>query len=97
MNPQNTVSLILNTENFDLIASGEKKKEYRSLSDRNIALFVDDPDGEADFKPIEFVLFYLGYRKDRKKMLVEVIDLDIEETKEWGPQIVISLGNILPG
>lgn len=96
VNEKLRVSLVLNRENFNLIASGEKKKEYRSLSDRNISLFIDDPESdEPSMKPVTEVMFFEGYSKNRKQILVSVIDTDVEEVEPDVYEIVIHLGDFL--
>lgn len=89
------VSLILSKVNFDLILSGKKKTEYRDLSDRNLSLFVDDPfGGNPQFKPIKQVRFFEGYRKDRRCMVLEVTDIDIE-CLDGCDVIAVHLGDFL--
>lgn len=71
---------------LDMIASGEKKEEYRDLTSyydtrfSNVVKFMDD--GKQQF----YVLLRAGYRKDSPHIAVECW-LDIGEGQpEWGAE-----------
>lgn len=86
-NDSNVLKLVLKKKWFDMIASGEKKEEYRELKPYWIKrLFCDLGNAEAG-EPVkyEFVTFYLGYAKDRPKMTfkIEGIIYDVGRP-EWG-------------
>lgn len=99
------VLLVLTTEFFLEILSGEKKTEYRAFTEFYISRFCkQDADGEIDgTKDIETVKFALGYSKNRPEMIVEVkgihIEHDLEEIKEFltteNCEFAIDLGEIL--
>lgn len=90
--------LTLKKKWFDMIASGEKKEEYREIKpywyDR---LF----DNEGMGKGYDIVRFRNGYAKDSPT--VDVVCEDITQstgTKEWGAEsgrqyFVIQLGDII--
>lgn len=84
---------------FDMIASGEKKEDYRELKPywfKRLKLQV----GYRDF---ESVLFRNGYRKDSPKIRVEFLGTHQGRAKaEWsggatGCFYVIKLGKLLKG
>jgi len=90
-----TLILTLKTQWYNLIASGEKKEEYREIKDYwRKRLFQGD-------EPIKYdrVVFYLGYSKGRPSMAFKIEDIHIGHGKpEWGAKpgeeyFVISLGN----
>lgn len=90
------IQLIIKGEFFDQIASGAKTKEYRAMSDRNVSLFISGSEtGNPEFKPIKTILFFLGYTKGRKSMVLEALDLDVEEVEPGYWEIVVTLGGIL--
>ena len=99
------VLLVLTTEFFLEILSGEKKEEYRAFTEFYLARFCKlDKDGEIDgMKEIETIKFALGYAKDRPEMIVECkgifIEHDEDEEKEFldttNCEFVIDLGEIL--
>lgn len=90
------IQLIIKGAFFDQIAAGTKTKEYRAMSNRNLSLFFDGLKTEAPFfKPITSVLFWHGYEKGRRGMVVAVEDLDVEQAEDDFWDIVVSLGDIL--
>lgn len=67
---------------LDLILSGEKKVEYRDVTDYYIdRLCVMKEDGETIdyFKPIESVEFVCGYKQDAFKAVFKVEKIALEE------------------
>lgn len=97
------LKLTLKKKWFDMILSGEKKEEYRELKkhweqrleDNRFVPFV------YRFKEYDAVEFTNGYGKDKPRMLVECIRIDIDDPRpEWygenpKPCYVIFLGKIL--
>lgn len=93
--------LTLKKKWFDMIASGEKKEEYREIKqhwmDRLWAWgnLFDDP---REFSAVEFKN---GYGKNSPTMLVEWISTEVGKAKpEWsdnweGDVFVIRLGSII--
>ena len=94
-----------------MIASGEKKEEYRELKaywynrmcEFEIVLRKDEPSRReyGDFKKFDVVRFKNGYGKDAPTMDVEVEGIMIKGGREeWGAEpyrnyFVIKLGNII--
>lgn len=71
---------------FDMIASGEKKEEYRALTEYYDSRFSNAPrfldDGRWQF----YVQLRAGYRKDSPTMVITCW-LDVGEGKpEWGAE-----------
>lgn len=62
-----TLHLNLKKEWFDMILSGEKKEEYRELTDYWKKRFSN-----AKAKGIKHITFSNGYAKDRRQMIVLV-------------------------
>ena len=60
-----TLHLVLKRKWWDMIASGEKREEYRTQSDYWIKRLVDGEyygsDGLNKYNPFENVCFHLGY------------------------------------
>ena len=82
----NTLKLVLKKKWFDMIASGEKKEEYRELTEYWESRLVTHPNWTdmAFFKEFDAVTFYLGYTKDRPSMTFKVKDIRIGLCKpEW--------------
>lgn len=87
---------------FDMIASGEKKEEYRDLTEYWQVRLVDHIyDQLYDFKKFDEVYFKNGYLKDSPFLKVKCKGIRIGEGKpEWGAEpgkkyFVIELGEIL--
>ena len=59
-----TLKLVLKKKWYDMIASGEKKEEYREITDYWIK--------RISGKGYKFVTFYLGYAKNRPSMTFEM-------------------------
>ena len=98
MNNSMDLKLILKKRWFDLIASGEKKEEYREIKPYWGKRLTDLPNGhylfshrygyqKFHFKDITSVTFYLGYQKDRPSMTFKVDGIEIGKGKEeWGAE-----------
>lgn len=86
-----TLKLVLKRKWFDMIASGEKKEEYRDLTKYWTKRILKD-------YPWLMVTFYLGYAKDRPSMTFTIASITVGEGKpEWGAEswkryFVIKLG-----
>jgi len=90
---------------FDMIASGEKKQEYREIKDywckrlTDNFLFVNGVD--IKLKQFDFVCFRNGYQSDAPELWVACKGITIGKAKpEWsdnwkGDVFVIELGRIL--
>lgn len=84
--------LTLKREWFDMIASGEKREEYREIKDYWIK--------RLSGKTYDFVHFRNGYSKGCPEMLVECKGIDVGYGKQrWGAgsaeRFKIKLGRIL--
>lgn len=88
--------LVLSYRWFDMIASGEKKEEYREIKPTFVKAFS---------KPITQVEFYRGYQKNRQQMTVEVLEItkgtarpEWSDSKLFDPNqevFILKLGKIL--
>lgn len=86
---------------FDMIASGEKKEEYREIKPHWQRVFTSyiKIKGKRYHPSDVNIIFSNGYSKNRRQMLVPVLYLSVNEGKpEWGAEVgkeyfVISLGN----
>lgn len=98
-----TLDLVLKKQWYDMIASGEKKEEYREIKPYWIGRLadMDDRDDNCSYysiKRYDRVTFHLGYSKDRPSMTFAIKDITIAEGKpEWGAKegikyFVIRLG-----
>ncbi len=97
------LTLTLKKKWFDMIASGEKKEEYREIKDywrvrleeKNAPLDVFTP------KKFDKIKFKNGYSKDAPTMIVECLGMELDYSKpEWCNGVidmfyVIKLGKIL--
>lgn len=106
-----TLKLVLKGKWFDLIASGEKKEEYRDITPFYTSRLVDKQATEEHnannhfksvvYKDFDSVEFYLGYASNRPTMLVECLGISKSYGKDkWGagPGVVyynIKLGKII--
>lgn len=106
----NVLHLTLKKKWFDMIASGEKKEEYRGikpfwikrlLSNIEHLETIDDVKAVgARFKTFEYIHFANGYNRPRK-INVECLGIEIKTGKsEWGAEpgkeyFVIKLGDII--
>ena len=83
----NPLFLILKTEFFNKILSGEKKKEFREISDFYCSRFLT-----ADlkkFKNYDSVIFQNGYHTNARKMKVELKEIRI------GLKFTLQLGEVI--
>lgn len=103
--------LTLKKKWFDMIASGEKKEEYRELKPywakrlaNGIGTYLTNflPKGfgyQVNWKEFDVVQFRHGYAKDAPVMVVEFKGIEIRRGKrKWGgtkESFVIKLGEIL--
>lgn len=103
--------LTLKKKWFDMIASGEKKEEYRELKEYWAKRLTDGigtyltnflPKGigyQVKWKEFDVVQFRHGYAKDAPVMVVECKGIEIGHGKhKWGctkESFVIKLGNII--
>ena len=97
------ITLILKKKCFDMIASGERKEDYREikpywakrLEDNPLAMFT------TNFRKFDNIKFKKGYRKDAPMMIVECLGIDFDYLKpKWCDGVedffyVIRLGKIL--
>ena len=91
-----TLQLVLKKKWYDMIASGEKKEEYREIKQYWGKRLTDLPDGlylfsyrlgytKVPFKEFDNVTFYLGYAKDRTCMSFTIESITIGKGRpEWG-------------
>lgn len=83
-----TLHLPLKKQWFDMIKSGEKKEEYRELSEYWESRIYNTP--YPPMKVYGFVEFSLGYPKkgdSERRMTFELKDITIGEGKpEWGAE-----------
>ena len=84
--------LILKKQWFDMIASGEKKEEYREVKPYWTTRLIHN-----DFDVIHF---RNGYASDAPTMTIDLISIDVGlGNQEWGsgskPVYILKLGNIL--
>lgn len=95
-----TLNLTLKKKWYDLIASGDKKEEYREDKQywRNRLLHKGDV---AEAKIFDVVVFKNGYHKDAPTMTVKCLGITTGNAKpEWsdnwqGHVFIIKLGEIL--
>lgn len=91
-----TLHLNLIKKWFDMIHSGEKKEEYRELSD-----YWKKRMQKVKLNGVKTITFSNGYAKDRRQMIVELKYISIRDgLKEWGAiegkvYFVLHLGNVL--
>ncbi len=69
------LTLIIKKVFFDLIMEGEKTIEYRELrpSTLNRYTWQSNEDGKRYLKEFDAIRFYVGYNKNRKSALVELV------------------------
>ena len=91
-----TLHLNLHKKWFNMILSGEKKEEYRELTD-----YWKTRMKNVRINGVDTITFSNGYAKDRPQMVVELKYISIRAgLKEWGAEpgkkyFVIHLGKIL--
>ena len=89
--------LTLKKKWFDMIASGEKKEEYREIKQfwaKRLANGIETyltaflPKGygyKIDWKEFDVIVFSHGYKRDRPQITVEFKGVDIDTGKsKWG-------------
>lgn len=84
-----TLHLVLKRKWWDMIASGEKKEEYRSQSDYWIKRLIEGQYYGSEaldrYKPYENVCFHLGYTN--VTMMFKILSISINIGKsEWGAE-----------
>lgn len=95
------LKLVLKRKWYDMIASGEKKEEYREFTDYWKNRLLEK--GSWDVRLFDTVTFYLGYAKDRPSMTFRFMALGYGEGKpEWGAEkgkeyFIIKLGERIKG
>lgn len=93
--------LTLKKKWFDMIASGEKREEYREIKPYWLKRFKYDFCHELNYE-YTHIKFKNGYSKNAPEMLIELNDIGFGLAKpEWsdnwqGEVFVIKLGNITP-
>lgn len=102
---KNHIHLNLKGEWFDMILSGDKKEEYRDLSDywkaRLSKLFPMTSMGETYLPITETIVFSNGYAKDRRQFEIEIKGAMIATGREdWGAEkgcmyYVLRLGHVI--
>lgn len=75
------LNLIITQNFFDQIKSGSKKFETREVLPTTEKKYVilDEERAITDIIKYDAIQFFVGYKKDREKMLVEVKDAHLEE------------------
>ena len=97
------LTLTLKKKWFDMIASGEKKEEYREIKDYWTKRLEDNPlvMFTPNFRKFDKIKFKNGYSKDAPMMIVECLGIDFGYSKpKWCDGVedmfyVIKLGKIL--
>ncbi|QQT43380.1 Uncharacterised protein [Sphingobacterium multivorum] len=102
---QKTPILIIKEEYFNEILAGNKKEEYRSLSEHYFKMFsTKNEQGEyAHLKDIKEIILAVGYSANRKTMRIQLKDIyivefwnDIPEGFQKGDEcFVLELGEVL--
>lgn len=103
-----TLNLTLKKKWFDMIASGEKKEEYREKKDYWIDRLCDfdeclKSNSYEHFKSFDTITFRNGYSKNAPTIVLECKGIRIGEAKpEWsdnwqGNVFIIKLGDIING
>jgi hypothetical protein len=93
-----TLHLTLKKKWFDMIASGEKKEEYREIKEYWVKRLRWKT---YSIEPFDAIEFRNGYSKNAPKLFVKCLDIDLGKAKpEWsdnwqGNVFIIKLGEIL--
>lgn len=99
-----TLHLTLKKKWFDMVASGEKKEEYREIKDywtrRLTEIMKNGVDQATVFRTFDRVEFRNGYGKDAPKILMECRGVEVDYGfHKWGAgnqlYYVIKLGKRL--
>ena len=94
------LKLTLKKKWFDMIASGEKKEEYREIKDYWTERLISDTKGSM-FRHFNTILFTNGYGKHRPAIEVKCKGIRLGTGKEyWGAMageeyFVIQLGEVI--
>lgn len=94
----NTLKLVLKKKWYDMIASGEKKEEYRDLTNYYRTRLESGWEEPYRWREYDGVTFYLGYRANRPSMSFKLDGIRIGTgRREWGAEpgkeyYVIQLG-----
>ncbi len=98
----NVLHLTLKKKWFDMIASGEKKEEYREINDYWIRrLNKNGLASDDEFKDFAVIIFRNGYSKKSPTVKIEFDEIFIGRGKsEWGAEegqeyFIIKLGEII--
>lgn len=84
---ENNLYLVLKNPWYEMIKSGEKKEEYRDLSDFYKRRFYDKSGNLKSFDTLEFVLGYPKKEDMSKRMFFKNPKITIGEGKpEWGAE-----------
>ena len=84
-----------------MIASGEKKEEYREIKPYWIKRLTANNNAFDDCKDFSSIIFKNGYAKDAPTMTVECLGIEIGSGKSkwgadpWDEYFVIKLGEII--
>jgi len=78
------LTLIIKGVYFDKIMAGTKTEEFREIKPSSVKKYCDfNPDAPEDENPYtprhyDAIRFYVGYNKDRKSALVEIVNAEFE-------------------
>lgn len=78
------IDLIIKGEYFDQIMAGTKTEEFREIRPSNVKKYCDYnpeiPWEENPYTPRHYdaIRFYVGYNKDRKSALIEIVKAEFE-------------------
>jgi len=84
-----------------MIASGEKKEEYREIKPYWISRLCSGFPSKYDAKDFDIIAFKNGYSKEAPTINVKWVGMDIRQGKaEWGAEpgkeyFVIQLGDVI--
>ena len=95
-----TLKLVLKKQWYDMIASGKKQEEYRTISEywAHRLLEYNEAEGYYEYRKYDTVTFYHGYRKNRPSMTFEIKEICMAKGQvDWGAEVgkryfVIKLG-----
>jgi hypothetical protein len=93
--------LTLKKKWFDMIASGEKKEEYREIKPYWISRLTYNYDGLKLYENYEYIIFRNGYSEKAPSIIVKCLGISKGQAKpEWsdnwqGEVFIIKLGDII--
>lgn len=99
----NTLHLVLKRKWFDMIASGEKKEEYREIKRLYYARLMKKEGEKYAFRHYPTVTFQLGYQKNAKRIVLKNLGIEVGVGRpEWGAEpgkqyFIIKLGEVVNG